>query len=141
MILQGFWGIETKFDELKNRLEIQNFSGETVIAIEQDFYASIYLSNMAALAKGDANETITERNKDKNPKYDYKVNTNILVGKLKDRLILMLLEPNPVKRTALYRKVMEEISANVIPIRPGRKNPRRKGTRATKHPRNHKRAF
>ena len=135
------WGIETKFNELKNRLEIQNFSGETVTAIEQDFYASIFLSNMAALAKHDANEAITERNKDKDLKYEYKVNTNILVGKLKDRLILMLLEPNPVKRTALYQKIMEEISANVVPIRPDRSYPRRKGARATKHPRNHKRAF
>lgn len=135
------WGIETKFNELKNRLEIQNFSGETVTAIKQDFYASIFLSNMAALAKHDANEAITERNKDKDLKYEYKVNTNILVGKLKDRLILMLLEPNPVKRTALYQKIMEEISANVVPIRPDRSYPRRKGARATKHPRNHKRAF
>ena len=36
------WGIEIKYDELKNRLEIENFTGTTKIAIEQDFYASIY---------------------------------------------------------------------------------------------------
>ena len=36
------WGVEIKYDELKNRLEIENFSGVTKIAVEQDFYASIY---------------------------------------------------------------------------------------------------
>lgn len=52
------WGIEVKYDELKNRLEIENFSGTTKNAIEQDFYASIYLSNMIELAKKDSDEII-----------------------------------------------------------------------------------
>lgn len=132
------WGIETKFDELKNRLQIQNFTGDTVVSVEQDFYASIYLSNMAALAKREANEEITQRNKDKGLKYDYKVNVNILIGKLKDRLILMLLEEDPEKRKTKYRKIMQEISQNVVPIRPGRQNPRKKGLRAVKYPHNQK---
>ena len=135
------WGIETKFDELKNRIEVQNFSGETPIAIEQDFYASIYLSNMASLAKREANEAIEERNNGKELKYDYQTNTNILIGKLKDKLILMLLEPDPDKRAAEYHRIMERISANVVPIRPDRKNPRKKGLRAIKHPRNRKRSL
>ena len=33
------WGIEVKFNELKNRLQIENFTGDTQIAVEQDFYA------------------------------------------------------------------------------------------------------
>lgn len=132
------WGIETKFDELKNRLQIQNITGDTVISVKQDFYASIYLSNMASLAKGEANEEITRRNKDKGLKYDYKVNLNVLVGKLKDRRVLMLLEDDPEQRQEQYLKLMQEISANVVPIRPGRKNPRKKGLRAIKHPINQK---
>lgn len=132
------WGIETKFDELKNRLQIQNVTGDTVTSVKQDFYASIYLSNMAALAKSEANEEITQRNKGKGLKYDYKVNVNVLVGKLKDRLVLMLLEDDPEERQKQYLKLMQEISANVVPIRPGRKNPRKKGLRAIKHPINQK---
>ena len=86
------WSIEIKFDELKNRLQLQNFTGDTVIAVEQDFYASMYLSNMVALAKNEANEKIAKNNEDKNLKYEYKVNTNVLIGKLKDSMVLMLLE-------------------------------------------------
>jgi hypothetical protein len=68
------WGIEIKYNELKNRLQIENFTGDTPIAVEQDFYASIYLSNMAALAKAEANEKIALQNEGKNLKYEYKVN-------------------------------------------------------------------
>lgn len=39
-------GIEIKFDELKNKLEIENFTGTTKIAIEQDSYASIGKNSM-----------------------------------------------------------------------------------------------
>jgi len=43
--------VEVKYYEFKNRLVIENFTGRTKIAIEQDFYASIHLSNMIGLAR------------------------------------------------------------------------------------------
>ena len=33
------WRIETKYNEIKNKLEIENFSGRLVDNIQQDFYA------------------------------------------------------------------------------------------------------
>ena len=48
------WPVETKYDELKNKLEIENFTGWTKKAIEQDFYATMYLSNIAAAARWEA---------------------------------------------------------------------------------------
>jgi len=135
------WGIEVKYDELKNRLQIENFTGDTKIAVEQDFYASIYLSNMVALAKNEANEKIALNNQDKNLKYEYKVNTNILIGKLKDSLVLMLLEENSEKRSAMLHQIMEQIPKNMVPIRPGRSKPRHMGRKAPKHPLNQKRCL
>ncbi|WP_139339560.1 transposase [Bacillus dakarensis] len=40
------WGIETKYDELKSKLQIQKFTGDTPVSVEQDFYASMFLSNI-----------------------------------------------------------------------------------------------
>ena len=34
------WGIETKYDDLKNKLQIENFSGIDPICILQDFYST-----------------------------------------------------------------------------------------------------
>ncbi|UZQ52746.1 transposase [Clostridium kluyveri] len=135
------WGIEVKYNELKSRLQIENFSGETPIAIKQDFYATMYLSNMVSLAKKDANAIIEESNADKELKYEYKVNTNILTGKLKTSLVVMLLEKNPRKRRKIFNKIMEEISRNVIPIRPERQYAPRMAVRANKNSLNTKRSL
>jgi hypothetical protein len=135
------WGIEVKFDELKSKLQIQNFTGDTVISVEQDFYASIYLSNMVALAKNEANEKIAQNNEDKSLKYEYKVNTNILIGKMKDSMVLMLLEDNSDKRHAMFHRIMQEITKNMVPIRPGRSKVRKMGLKANKHPMNQKRCL
>ena len=115
------WGIEVKYNEIKNKLQVENFTGKTVIAIEQDFYATMYLTNMVALAKKDANEVIQENSKNKNLKFKYKVNTNVLIGKLKDTLITMLIIKNPWKRSKILKSIQSEIEKNIIPIRPGRK--------------------
>jgi len=42
------WGVEIKYDVLKNTLEIENFSGRTETAIRQDFHIHVIASNMLA---------------------------------------------------------------------------------------------
>ena len=130
-----------KYDELKSRLQIENFTGDTVISVEQDFYASIFLSNLVSLAKQESNEKIAQNNEKKALKYEYKVNTNILIGKLKDSLVLMILENDPLKRVMMIQRIMDDILKNQVPIRPGRSNFRRKGLKAYKHPMNQKRCL
>ena len=38
------WGSETFYGILKTRLALENFTGQSVEAIKQDFYATIYLT-------------------------------------------------------------------------------------------------
>jgi hypothetical protein len=135
------WGIETKYDELKHKLQIENFTGEKPIAVEQDFYATMYLSNMAALAKINADEAIQARNEDKELLYEYQANTNLLIGKLKDNLIVMMLEPNDRKRRTLFKQIMKKITRNAVPIRPGRRNPRIRRLTRDRYPMNQKRCL
>lgn len=135
------WGIETRFDILKNRLEIENFSGEKPLIIEQDFYAAQFVSNMAAIFKHDAEEQLKEKNKEKNLKYEYKINNNILFGKLKNQLVLLLLEKNEEKKMILYKDFIEQIQRNVIPIRKNRKFERKKKIRSNKYPKCRRRAI
>lgn len=53
----------------------------------------------------------------------------------------MLLEKSSRKRSKLLKKIMKEISRNIIPIRPGRTLARRMTLRANKHPLNKKKAL
>lgn len=39
------WGIETYYHQLKNRLDLENFSGLSAESIYQDFYAMLFISN------------------------------------------------------------------------------------------------
>ncbi|HZK72133.1 MAG TPA: IS4 family transposase [Clostridia bacterium] len=114
------WPIETRYDMVKVKLQLENFTGKTVLSVLQDFYASMYLSNMSTFAKYITDAKILKNNKNKGLKYTYKTNTNILIGKLKDNLILALLDENPKRRERGMRKVIAEIAKNQIPIRPGR---------------------
>ena len=91
--------------------------------------------------KNEANEKIAQKNEDKNLKYEYKVNTNILIGKLKDSMVLMLLEDNSEKRHEMFQSIMQEISKNMVPIRPGRSKVRKMGLKANKYPMNQKRCL
>jgi len=127
------WGIETKYDELKNKMELQKFTGDTPVTVEQEFYASIYLSNMAAFVKQEADERIAEEQKPKNLKHKYTVNTNILIGKLKDNMVQIMLEESPRKRKLIYQKLLKDISRNKSPKRTGRKFPRREGLNANRN--------
>lgn len=42
------WGIEVKFDSLKNKLELENMSGRRVVTTYQDFWAKLGMANTAA---------------------------------------------------------------------------------------------
>jgi hypothetical protein len=55
------WGIETRFNELKNKWEVENFSGEKPMLIEQDFYATILISNIASLFELAADEELQKK--------------------------------------------------------------------------------
>lgn len=118
------WGIEIKYDELKQRLQLENFDGVKEIAVRQDFYATIFLANMAALAKMQSDQIIQNKNEEKELKHQYKTNVNIMVSELKDELILIMMEKNEKKRKRRYNKLLQEIARNVIPIRPERHNDR-----------------
>jgi hypothetical protein len=118
------WGIEIKYDELKQRLQLENFDGVKEIAVRQDFYATIFLANMAALAKMQSDQIIQKKNEEKELKHQYKTNVNIMVSELKDELILIMMEQNEKKRKRRYNNLLQEIARNVIPIRPERHNAR-----------------
>ena len=114
------WGIETKYNTLKNKLEMETFSGKTVVSILQDFYATLYLSNLVSAIKSETDEIISDSSKDKNLKYEYKTNENILIGKLKNKLILIILNDSAAERKLLLDKLVAQISSYKVPVVPGR---------------------
>lgn len=132
------WGIETKYDDFKNKLQIENFSGITPIAILQDFYATMYLSNMAAFAQLDCAEELEKKLRTKELKYEYKINVSMTVSILKDEFIKACLEPSNRKRDKMVAHIMKQLLQCVVPIRNGRNFDRTVQKRPKKFPPNRK---
>jgi hypothetical protein len=118
------WPIETQYAHLKHKLEIENFSCRTEEGIYQDYYVTVFLSNLIAAAAAEAQPIIDEAREDTNNRYEYQVNINRAVGVFKDRLILALLEDNPVKRADRVTNIIQRLTKKLTPIRPDRPVPR-----------------
>jgi hypothetical protein len=43
------WKVKILYDELKNKLKIEHFSGYSNTCILQDFYAALFISNVQTL--------------------------------------------------------------------------------------------
>jgi len=132
------WKIETAYGIAKNKLNIENISGQSRIIVEQEFYASVLMQNIMSDIKNEANEKIEKKKKEKAKKYEYKINTNILIGKLRKKFIEIAVDTSE-EGDKEYNKLIEEIQRYLVPIRENRKNPRRKLSYRVKYRQNQKR--
>lgn len=123
------WSVEVKFDIVKNKLELPCFGGFAENIIMQDFWISMYLANMTAIARNEADKKIKAERKDKNNKYEYQANVNTLIGSLRERLADAVFSCNPLQRIKKLNRIILEIQNSVVPIRPNAgKPPRYKNT-------------
>jgi hypothetical protein len=121
------WGVETNYNHLKNHIEIGNFSGYTPHVIRQDFFANVMISNMQSLIIKDAQLKLDEQKK--GLKYKYKINRNLSLGYMKNRVIEILMSDS----TNQYEELISLFLIEPVPIRLGRTFPR--------NPKKHKRRF
>ena len=139
-IYRSRWGIETAFDELKNKLSLENFTGTRPVLIEQDIYASIYLCNCLEDIIQEIEPDCLNRTKGRH-KHPMKVNRNIAIGVFKEQLLHLILEDDPLRPKALYEEMCQVVERNLVPIRPDRNFPRTRSRFAIKYPNNSKRSY
>lgn len=120
------WGIESKYRELKNRLEIEAFNSIKPISIMQEFFAVMYLSNLAAIIKAGSDLSITIST---DSKHNYQSNRSYILSRIKSCIIQLLCSPFPICFEIISR-ITEESSKIRSIVRPNRKFGRyRKHTR------------
>ena len=87
------WGIETNYNTMKNRLNIENYTGKRKITIKQDIYSKFLKYNIFQYYRIYFNLLINRTKRQKGIKQEYKVNQAHLVRKLKKYLPIMILNP------------------------------------------------
>jgi len=124
------WGVETNICIQKNILQLEAFSGLTVRAVLQDFYATVLMTNLHAILIKDAQQTVDKKVTYR--KYPMKINKNKAFGKIKVNLVSLFIKDKPEDiLKILYDYFIKEL----VPIRKGRSFPRvRKNIKAkSKH--------
>ena len=134
------WRIETAYQTLKDRLRMENFTGTKPILLEQDIYSTIYVSNIAEDIARDIEQEQADHLK-KDYKHRMAVNRTLCIGLLKSDLIYILLEKDHKKQDELFQQLYDEISENIVPVRPDRHYHRTKGQLAGDYSNTHKRSF
>jgi len=115
------WGIETSYGYDKNVLQLEQFSGHTVWSIEQDFYATTFVSNLQNIIEKQCEPYLAIKNK--NRKHDYIINKTLGIGSMKNKIVTLFITENPRVILLKLQKIFEK---NLEPIRLERNYPRRK---------------
>ena len=104
------WGIETSFRDLKYSAGLVNLHGKRDDFVEQEIYAALTAFNFTSRI---VQETVVQQPTD--GLYAYAVNFKMAVTLCKE----FLNNPNMTGK-----EVMQKISRNTVPIRPGRQDER-----------------
>jgi hypothetical protein len=121
------WPVEEDYKALKSRVEVENWSGLSVLTVYQDFHAKVFAKNLTALLARPAQKVIEQESLDK--KLNYQINMTNAFSKMKDALVLLL------QHTAilpLLEKLWLLMIRTIEPIRPGRSSPRIKRVKPKK---------
>jgi hypothetical protein len=116
------WGIEESYKTLKCKVEIENWSGRTPHAVEQDFQAAIVMMNIAqtlAFFKGpDAENQASDRD------HTYKINVKRAIAVFRDQMSA-LYRASVEKTERIMGLIGDRMMKALTLVRPGRSSPRK----------------
>jgi hypothetical protein len=116
------WGHETFYLMLKGRLELENFSGLTVEAVEQDVQAALLLANLETALSEPTQAVLEEQ---RQPEAQARqVNRSNSYHAIKDQVLDLLYGDTPAE--TVLQKLMRLFLGEPVAVRPNRKVPRRR---------------
>ena len=79
------WSIETKYKQAKGRFQLENFSGYSEEALDQDFLITVFYCNLLEILRSEADQQISDilASDDCNRKHYYAAGEGILASRLK----------------------------------------------------------
>lgn len=121
------WGIETHYCALKQKAELENFSGKSIKAIEQDYYAKMFILTYTAVLVQPVNQLLEQAPK---KKHVHKVNFIEAMARMKKAIVDIFI----FKRISqTLEKLFDWFAAFTEPVRKNRKFKRPKLPKNKKH--------
>jgi hypothetical protein len=119
------WGIEVKYESLKNKLELENMSGRRVVTTFQDFWAKLDIANTLAALEYATDQVIEENTAQNENKHQKRTNENRMITKFSDRYIELLTVDDTDARLALFDELVTDIARRPVEVKPERKQDRK----------------
>ncbi len=117
------WNEEEAYKLLKNRIELEDFSGKTAKAVRQDFHAKIFLLTLCAAYAHPIEEKVREEYKaDAQRKHDQKINRTNSISMTKDILVSLFIKRGIDSALVAFDDIVYKTREI---IRPNRKNERK----------------
>ena len=114
------WRIETYYGLIKSRLSLEHFSGRSLLSVQQDFFATLFISNLESVLTETAEDKLDERSKSN--KNRLQVNRAVSFNLIKHQIFDLLLSEVELDQTL---ELMTQIFLqNPTAIRPLRSFPR-----------------
>ena len=109
------WSIEERYKFWKSRVKIEKFTGKSVLAIKQDFFAKIFTSNLCAVMTNPLESDLIRIYSDRKDRHQ--INLTQALSKLKNAVVLLL--SKKCGKTVLS-DLLKIFLSSVEPIRDGR---------------------
>lgn len=129
------WPVEEDYKTIKCRIEIENFSGKSVLSVYQDFHAKIFSKNFTSILAFPTREQIKEDSKRK--KHEYQINFTQALSKTKG-VIVLLFQRSKRQFCRLIEDLHEIFVKTVEKINYGRSYPRKRKSLREKYSLNYK---
>jgi len=104
------WGIETKYLELKLRLQLDYLSGSSVNIVLQDIYSTLLISNMVAFVCSEADKEIARNTEDKANLHPSIANRSVCIAALRSRFVCIFLLKDPEEVDIAIDRFYKEIA-------------------------------
>jgi len=115
------WGVEEAFKLFKERVEVQEFTGKTAIAVRQDFHAKVLAMNLCAVLAFPVEERLRNEGRE-GRKHARKVNRTFALALISESVIAIFIKGMAKKAIKAFDNIIYKTTEI---IRPGRKNPRK----------------
>jgi hypothetical protein len=115
------WNHETYHQMLKGRLDLENWSGQTVEAVRQDVQAAVLVSNLESLFSQEAQEELSAQ--DATRQNPAQVNRAVSYHALKERMLDLLCSQRPIQE--VLQEMQRWMQSSPVSVRPDRSPLRR----------------
>jgi len=128
------WGIEEDYKKMKSHLEVEQFSGLSVLAVQQDFHAKVFSKNLTSLLVTAAQRDVDQQTAHR--KRRYKVNFTRALSRMKHQIVRLFTLTDV---SGMLERLVRLMAQSIEAVRSERRYPRKPG-RGPKYATNYKRA-